>query len=224
MGDSSGSAEKSVSSKSKKSSSRPRSSEGGSEQNSEDKTRSLAGWRSLPREILQLKCNTYPLLSTGSSKSLAQQLHEHFCNKQDEEELESIPPPPKRRKRSTAGKSKTAQQVIQEIEHVNTPNQQLDVKELAANIQNLTECLQQNVRNERNCQRRSNVAHCPYPLPPPKVKPVPHPQVPMTPAILMGWPIRRIKPLEKHLLQERRSICKSLRFFKFDTKFLTAHI
>ena len=139
MGDSSGSAEKRASSKSKKSSARPRSSEGGSEQNSKDKTRSLARRRSLSREILQLKCNTYSLVSTGLSKSLAQQLHEHFRNKWDEEELERIPPPPKRKKKSTTGKFKTAQQEIQETEHVDTWNQQLDVKELAANVQNLTD-------------------------------------------------------------------------------------
>ena len=112
MRDSSGSAKKRASSKSKKSSARPRSSEGGSEQNSEDKTRSLAGWRSSSREILQLKCNTYCLVSTGSSRSLAQRLHEHFCNKRDEEKLERIPPTPKRKKTSTAKKSKTTQQDI----------------------------------------------------------------------------------------------------------------
>ena len=44
MGDSSGSAEKKMSSKSKKFSDRPKSSEGWSEKNSDDKTRSLAGW------------------------------------------------------------------------------------------------------------------------------------------------------------------------------------
>ena len=93
MGDPSASAEKRAFSKSKKSSARPRSSAGRSEQTSEDKTRSLAGWRSLSREILQLKCNMYFFVSTGSRRSLAQRLHEHFCNKQDEKELECIPPP-----------------------------------------------------------------------------------------------------------------------------------
>ena len=126
MGDSSGSAEKRTSSKSKKFSARPRSGEGGSEQNSEDKT-----W--------YLKCNAYSLVSTGSSRSLALRVHNHFLNKQDKKELERIPPPPKPKNRSTVRKPKTAQQDIQEIKQVDTRNQQPDMKELAANVQNLTD-------------------------------------------------------------------------------------
>ena len=128
MGDSSRSAEKRAFSKTKMSSARPRSSEGGSERNSEDETRSLAGWRSLLREILQLKCNMYSLVATGSSRSLAQRLHEYFRNKQDEEELEHIPPPPKQKKRSSARKSKAIRQDIQEREQVDTQNQQPDMQ------------------------------------------------------------------------------------------------
>ena len=139
MGDSSRSAEKRAFSKTKKSSAWPRSSEGGSERNSEDETRSLAGWRSLSREILQLKCNMYSLVATGSSRSLAQRLHEYFRNKRDEEELEQIPPPPKQKKRSSARKSKTIRQDIQEREQVDTQNQQPDMQELAANFQNITD-------------------------------------------------------------------------------------
>ena len=78
-------------------------------------------------------------MSTGSSRSLALRLHEHFLNKQDKEEVERIPPPPTLKKRSTARKSKTAQQDIQETKQVDTQNQQPDMKEeLAANVQNLT--------------------------------------------------------------------------------------
>ena len=53
-----------------------------------DKT--LAIWKGLSRELLQLKCNQYSLIATGSKKVLAKRLDDFVRARRDEGELRHI--------------------------------------------------------------------------------------------------------------------------------------
>ena len=56
----------------------------------EDVDKTLAIWKSLSRELLQMKCNQYSLIATGSKKVLAKRLDDFVRARRDEEELRHI--------------------------------------------------------------------------------------------------------------------------------------
>ena len=56
----------------------------------EDVDKTLAIWKGLSRELLQLKCNQYSLIATGSKKVLAKRLDDFVRARRDGEELRHI--------------------------------------------------------------------------------------------------------------------------------------
>ena len=58
----------------------------------DDKTRSLQDWLLLPRQVLNLACNTHGLVSTGSVEVVANRLYNHFHHPNSSQPGTSIPP------------------------------------------------------------------------------------------------------------------------------------
>ena len=105
----------------------------------------LAIWKGLSRELLQLKCNQYSLIATGSKKVLAKRLDDLVRARRDEEELRHI---------ERCERDEQDAEMPNTNENVRpTEAQAPSLADLATQVKNLTEIVGHLVKRRESLQR-----------------------------------------------------------------------
>ena len=115
----------------------------------EDVDKTLAIWKGLSWELLQLKCNQYSLIATGSKKVLAKRLDEFVRARRDEGELRHI-----------ARRERDEQDAETPDTNDNIPPTEAQVPslaDLATQVKNLTEIVGHLVKRKRKSRKRKQV-------------------------------------------------------------------
>ena len=121
----------------------------------------LSAWKSLNKQVLELKCNEYKLVATGTQKQLAERLFKHFQEIRNNEIVtqdvlqldntaqkieEAGPSPPSSRHKNSVNEAETHRQ----------QNEGPCIAELASSIQNQTEI----VMGLTKAQEHSSFGEC----------------------------------------------------------------
>ena len=112
----------------------------------EDVDKTLTAWKGLSRELLQLKCNQYSLIATGSKKVLAKRLDDFVRARRDEEELRHIERP--KRDEHDAGGPHTDENAPA------TEARAPSIADLVAKVKNLTETVGHLVKKKKKPTKR----------------------------------------------------------------------
>ena len=115
----------------------------------EDVDKTLAIWKGLSRELLQLKCNQYSLIATGSKKVLAKRLDDFVRARRDEEEL-----------RHTERRERDEQDAETPNTNENVPPtepQAPSLADLVTQVKNLTEIVGHLVKKKGKSTKRKRV-------------------------------------------------------------------